>query len=422
MRRLATPLFILAMLFAASPARAAAAAPAAGDGRAHVDVIEVSGLIDPVVADFVHRSLRSAADSGAAAVVMRINSGGSVVSKERIDQLASEIAHSPVPVAVWVGPTGARAEHEAFSLLQAAAIAGVSTKTRVGQAPTPSSGPAGPLAGKTVSGTEAKAIGEVQIEAPTLGDFVVALDGAEGRGGQRFSLPNHVVQRAGRPPQRQPDFDVRFGKLSILATLMHTVASPSVAYLLLVIGLLLLVLEFFTAGVGVAAVVGAGSLVLAAYGLTVLPVHAWAVMLIGVAVLGYAIDVQAGSPRFWTAVGTVGMVLGTVLLMKGPQISILAMVAGVAGSALFMVAGMPAMVRARFSTPTIGRESMVGEMGVALADVSPEGTVEIHGAQWRARTNRATPIAAGDPIRVIAIDGLLLEVEPEAGGARDARH
>ena len=98
------------------------------------------------------------------------------------------------------------------------------------------------------------------------------------------------------------------------------------------------------------------------------------------------------------------------------------MCAGVGGTALFMVAGMPAMVRARFSTPTIGRESMVGEMGTALADVSPEGTVEIRGAQWRARTNRATPISAGQPIRVVAIDGLLLEVEPEAGGARDAHH
>jgi membrane-bound serine protease (ClpP class) len=93
----------------------------------------------------------------------------------------------------------------------------------------------------------------------------------------------------------------------------------------------------------------------------------------------------------------------------------------VAGTALFMVAGMPAMVRARFSTPTIGRDAMVGEMGTALADINPEGTVEVKGAPWRARTNRATPITAGAPVRVVAIDGLLLEVEPEDGGARDYR-
>jgi membrane-bound serine protease (ClpP class) len=87
-----------------------------------------------------------------------------------------------------------------------------------------------------------------------------------------------------------------------------------------------------------------------------------------------------------------------------------------------MVAGMPAMLRARFSTPTIGREAMIGELGAASAAVDPEGTVRVRGALWRARTNRATPIAAGDIVRVVAIDGLLLEVEPEVGGAREARH
>ena len=87
-----------------------------------------------------------------------------------------------------------------------------------------------------------------------------------------------------------------------------------------------------------------------------------------------------------------------------------------------MISGMPAMVRTRFSTPTIGRESMIGEMGVALSGVDPEGTVQVRGAPWRARTNRATPIQAGDPVRVVAVDGSLLEVEPETGGARDAHH
>jgi membrane-bound serine protease (ClpP class) len=65
---------------------------------------------------------------------------------------------------------------------------------------------------------------------------------------------------------------------------------------------------------------------------------------------------------------------------------------------------------------------MIGEMGVALAAIEPEGTVEVRGAPWRARTNRATPISVGDPVRVVAIDGLLLEVEPETGGAREAHH
>jgi membrane-bound serine protease (ClpP class) len=417
MRRLVTTLFLLgALLGLTSPGRASAA-----DTRPHVDVVEISGLIDPVQADFIHRTLADAQHGGAAAVVMRINSGGSVVSQARLDALASEISHSSVPVGVWVGPNGARAEGGAYTLVRAAAIAGIAGKTRVGHGASLGGG-ADPLAGQVIGGPQALEQKIVDLRADTLGDFVVALDGVDVGGGAKLSLPSHVVEERGRPPQRRPDFDVRFNKLSLTGTLMHTVASPSVAYLLLVIGLLLMVLEFFTAGIGVAAVVGAGCIVLSAYGLWVLPIRPFAVVLLVVAVLGFAIDVQAGSPRFWTAVGTVCLVLGTVLLMRGPSISWLGMVVGVGGTALFMVAGMPAMVRARFSTPTIGRESMVGEMGTALADVSPEGTVEIRGAQWRARTNRATPISAGQPIRVVAIDGLLLEVEPEAGGARDAHH
>ncbi len=79
------------------------------------------------------------------------------------------------------------------------------------------------------------------------------------------------------------------------------------------------------------------------------------------------------------------------------------------------------MVRTRFSTPTIGREWMIGEMGRAVTTVDPNGTVQIRDALWRATTNRATPIAELDAVRVIGIDGLVLEVEPEVGAARDYR-
>jgi membrane-bound serine protease (ClpP class) len=183
--------------------------------------------------------------------------------------------------------------------------------------------------------------------------------------------------------------------------------------------LLLVALEFFTAGVGIAAFCGAGCLMLASYGIGVLPFRVYALVLIGVGVFGFCVDLQAGVPRVWTGIGSVALIVGTLRLYDGVHLSPLAVVAGVVGTATFMVAGMPAMVRARFSTPTVGRQSMIGETGVALAGIAPEGVVQVRGAPWRARTNRATPIAEGDRVRVIAIDGLLLEVEPETGGARE---
>ena len=94
---------------------------------------------------------------------------------------------------------------------------------------------------------------------------------------------------------------------------------------------------------------------------------------------------------------------------------------GIGGTALAMLAGMPAMVRTRFSTPTIGREWMIGEQGEAVSSVDPDGVVRIRGALWRARTNRATPIGVDDAVRVVEVQGLLLEVEPLEGAAVDYR-
>ena len=114
----------------------------------------------------------------------------------------------------------------------------------------------------------------------------------------------------------------------------------------------------------------------------------------------------------WTWIGTVSGVAGTWLLYDGVPLPLVTAVLTLLGAALFMLAAMPSVVRARFSTPTIGRESMVGELGEATAGLNPEGMVRVRQALWRARTNRATPIAEGDQVRVAGVEGLVLQVEP----------
>jgi membrane-bound serine protease (ClpP class) len=136
---------------------------------------------------------------------------------------------------------------------------------------------------------------------------------------------------------------------------------------------------------------------------------------------GYGVDVQTGVPRVWTGIATVSFALGSVLLYDGVSASWIAILLTLVGITLAMVAGMPTMVRTRFSTPTIGRDWMIGEMGTARTDIAPDGVVTLRDAPWRARTNRATPIRKQEPVRVVAIEGLVLEVEPEEGGARDYR-
>jgi membrane-bound serine protease (ClpP class) len=392
------------VLALAAVALSAPPSPARAQEAAVIDVVEVSGRIDPVVSDFLRRSIARAAESKSEVLVIQLDTPGVLLGRAAFAALVERIRAAAVPVAVWVGPTGARASGATAAVLAAADVAGMAPGTKVAGL--------GP--------DEAKGRGLVSVVAPTLGEFVVGLDGVEAGG--RVLHTARVVPE-GELLRRQQAGEVRFAKLGLTERLLHLTADPSVAYLLLMVGLLLIVFEFFTAGVGVAGVTGAVSLILSAYGLAVLPTSLFGLALVAIGVFGYAIDVQSGAPRAWTVIGAVSIAIGSWRLFPGdlalPWWVILLMSGAVA---LFMLSGMTAMLRARFSTPTIGREAMVGRMGEATTGIDPEGMVDLQGGVWRARTNRATPISQGDRVRVVAIDGLLLEVEPEIGGAKDAGH
>ena len=386
-----------ALILVAPPA---AAAPAQDDDLGYVSVIEVSGLLDRVLVDFVETQLDKAEDQGAIALVLQLNSGGAVVDDARLDALVQRIDAATVPVDVWVGPSGSQARGDATALLAAARSTGVAPGSRVEITRTLLGD--GSLGGKaavgdTISAGDAVDLGLVDNATPVIGEFVLNLEGVESR----------VIDG-----QRQPVTQARFGQLPLGGQLLHTVASPPVAYLLFVIGLALVLFELFTAGVGVAGMVGAGALVLGCYGLAALPTNPVAIGLLLFAMLGYGIDVQTGIPRVWSGIATVSFVAGSFTLYDGLSLSWITLLVAIAGMTAAMIGGMPAMVRTRFSTPTIGREWMVGETGTSMGRVAPDGIVTVRDAPWRARTSRATPIEAAQPVRVVSIDGLLLEVEP----------
>jgi membrane-bound serine protease (ClpP class) len=401
-------------------------------GEPTIEVIQVSGLVDPIVADFIESSLDRAARHGAQALVLQMNSKGATVSDARMARLAERIADSPVAVGIWVGPSGARAYGASAQLLAAAAVSGLSPNSRMGKlgerlpVAVPLTLEFGAAEARLRDGTigyrESRELGAVHPgttarDTAVLGDFVVSMDGLV-HDGRAIDTATQVETKDG--PRLQVVRSVSY-KLPIVDQYMHTVASPSIAYLLLSIGLLLLVFEFFTAGVGVAGLTGAGCLLLGAYGVAALPHHTWALALIVLSALAFAVDVQTGVPRFWTGVGMVSYVVGSVRLWDGVSMSWVPLSAGIVMTALAVFTGMPSMVRSRFATPTIGRAWMVGELGEAVTEVSPDGVVKLRDATWKAHTNRATPISMGDRVRVVAIDGVILEIEPESGGARDYR-
>ncbi len=407
----------------AAPASARAGAPAqdGGDEPGRISIIEVEGLIDPVVADYIEESITAGEDSGVIAVVLQMDSSGSVVSEGRLVELARRIHDATVPVTVWVGPSGSQALGGAAQLAGAAELVGLAPGSRLGKTGdlvVPDELLASEfvaarerLAGGTINDDDAR---ELKIapnrRVAVIGEFIIDLDGVETR-----------VQTVDGRPVREPVSVPVFSALPVQDQLFHTVGSPPAAYLLFLIGLALIVFELYTAGVGVAGLVGAGCFVLGCYGFAVLPVRPFAVGLLCLSIIGFTIDVQTGVPRAWSVIGAVSLVAGSLFIYDGYGLSWITLLVGIVGISMFMVAGMPAMVRTRFSTPTIGREWMIGEEGEAVTTVDPDGVVRVRGALWRARTNRATPLALHESVRVVEVDGLLLEVEPLDGGAVDYR-
>ncbi|MEN9286010.1 MAG: hypothetical protein RIS39_2 [Actinomycetota bacterium] len=416
---------------------ATVSATGAADTLANVDVFEVSGLIDNVVANGIERAIGRSSTNGAQALVLQVNSRGAVVDRERMEQLLVAVRDSAVPVGVWVGPSGSRAHGWSSWLLAVADVSAMAPNSTVGKTGVPISIDGEPLSfgeatsllrSNTLGTDEARERGVLRLDiadegVPVLRNMLFALDGLSVNG----KVLDTVVEVVGDDGTIVREAaTTRFFKLGTLEQLMHTSASAALAYLLFSFGLALLIFEFYTAGVGIAGFVGALCTLLGTFGFAELPVRPFGIALLVFSVIAFAIDVQVGIPRFWTGVGVVSYVVASFTLY-GPvqeetlRLSWLTLVAGVASMTLAFVVGMPSMVRTRFATPTIGREWLVGAEGTAATDIAPEGEVVVRGAKWRARTNRATPIKSGEPLRVASIDGVTLDVEPLEGAARDYR-
>jgi len=376
-------------------------------GRPAIDIVQVGGILDPVNVELLTRSIREAPSRDTTTVVIQLDSSAASVPMAKVDALTRLMSSSPVPVAVWVGPTGTgRAVGPAFSLVTTADIAGMADRTQVGRPAEVALDPKqAQLLNRTIGPDEARQLGLIQIVAPTLSDFIGRLDGLQAKG-QTFS-----TAQSKSPFVLRGDLDIRFRKPGLLNRTLHGLGSPSATYFFVVAGLFLLLFEFFSGGIGIAAATGAVCLGLSAYGIGTLDTRPVGLGLLLLATAAFGVDIQAGSPRFWTGVGTVALVLGSLTMFDGRRPGWLALGLVTVGGLLAVLFGIPSTVRTRFSTPTIGREELVGAEGTATTSVDPDGTVEVRGAPWRARTF-PKPIAAGEAIEVVAVEGLVLEVIP----------
>jgi membrane-bound serine protease (ClpP class) len=448
-RRAAGALLVVAASVLVLPFSGARAGAQETGERSGIDVVQVQGLLDPPNAALIERSVERAERARSMLLVFQLNSGGAV--DVDVDHLVDTVRGARVPIAVWVGPSGANARSGAalvalsspyVAVAQGAGIGGASpirlddpdatdnadlqrqirdAQRAYGRDPAL----VGEVVRHRVPAQRAAEEGLINAASPTVGDLIVGLDGKTIQtAAGPVTLSTARVVGEGKDRRREPNQEVRFAKLDLREQLAHTLGTPWVAYFLFVVGGSLLVFEFFTVSIGIAGVVGAFAIVGACFGFSHLPVQFWAVGLLVLAMIGFAIDVQATALGAWTFIGAGALVAGSLTLYGGssrldPSWWVIALVC--VGTVVFMLSGMTAMVRSRFSTPTIGREDLVGELGSAEVGIDPDGVVRVRDALWRARTNRATPIERGDTVRVVSVQGVMLEVEPEEGGARDYR-
>lgn len=408
-----------------------AASPAAAD----VVRVELDNMIHPISDEYVGRALDAAALRKADAVLIELRTPGGLETSMR--GIVEKIIKSPVPVIVWVGPSGSRAASAGFFILESADVAAMAPGTNTGAAhPVVIGGEKideilklkmqndaaafmrsivqrrGRNVAVAESGVrEAKSFTEDEALALRLVDVVAAdvpslLRWADGRTIKRFNGTKTVLRVANKPIVNY--------EMSLKQRLLSWIMDPNVAFILFSVGMLALWAEFNHPGAILPGVVGGIAILLAIFALNILPTRFAALALILAAFLLFALEAKYTSYGVFGAGGVICMVFGALLLVDGPipemrvhLITALMVSVPIGAIAVFL---MTLVLRARKNRVVTGVEAMIGEIGVARTPLGPDGKVFVHGELWNATSG--SEIAEGARVRVRNVEGLKVIVEP----------
>jgi len=398
-------LLFLVLCSALSLTAPAQAAEPDAEAAQTVNIVQVVGVIDPAYADYIADEIRHSNQQGHLAVLLRLDSVGSM----KIDNAAlmHVVAGSKVPVATWVGPNDAKVTGLASALWQLGDIRMRSADARVGsEAPTqpggrPESNPfrLRDAPSPTVAGPD--------VVAATLQQAVSQLNGKVVGGKALVVDPSQVT--------------VRFATAGLFRRVRHSLISPTLAYLLLLAGVFMLVFEAFQPGFGPAGYAGALTVALAAYGIVGLPTNPPFLALVIVGLLAMTYDVARNSLSLPTWLGVAAFTVGSAFLFhsRGPamRLPIITIIIGVVSVLIFFAVVMTVVLRAlRGQSAEMGK-ALLGRIGEVRSTLNPQGHVLIEGALWRARAIEWDgPVDTGTRVQVTGVDpeALILDVEPVA--------
>jgi membrane-bound serine protease (ClpP class) len=402
--------------------------------------LKLDGEVEPVLATYIDEGIAEAARRNASLVLITMDTPGGL--SDSMKDIIQHILGSPVPVAVYVGPTGARGASAGFFILLSADVAAMAPGTRTGAA-----SPIIAIGGFTIgvdetlrkkimndamaflrsysekrgrnaklaetAVTDARAFTETESLDGKLIDYVAStpeelLRDLNGKTLTRFDGTKTTLALTNY--QRAPF------ELSARQKLLARIVEPDMFFLLLILGTLGLYAEFTHPGAVVPGVVGGICAVLALYAMHLLPVNVAGVLLIVIAVTLFVLEAKYTSHGILLGGGVVAMLFGAIFLIRSPLTSggvslgmAVAVTLPFAGLSVFL---MRLVLRSRKWKQAAGTEEMLGEQGIAANGLKAgvEGLIRIHGEMWRAIAEQ--DVSAGDSVRVLKIEGLRLYVEP----------
>lgn len=431
-------LLLLALILTLAPVQAQ-------EGR-HVDLLQMDGVIDPTMAQYISRGLDLAVDDGALAVIIEMNTPGGLDTSMR--RIISRMLASPLPVVVYVAPSGSRAASAGVFITMAANVAAMAPSTNIGSAH-PVSGEGADIQGdmrekvtndaaayiraiaeqrgrnaawaeqavrESVNITESEAVEQhvVEFVATDLRDLLDQLDGRQ------------VTTTTGPVTLHTEGIAVKRVDMTLLEQMMHLITNPTLAYLFLTIGIWALIAEFSNPGAIFPGVVGAICLILAFIASESLPLNWGGVALIILSVILFIADIKMPSHGVLTVGGSVAFILGSIILFSPANPELPSMPTGIAvpwpwialmsGLSIFVFSvAIGAGLRAQMRKVSSGVETVMGATGYAKTDLAPRGIVYVLGEEWSAAA-AGRPIANGENVRVVGREGLTLIVAASDNG------